>query len=236
MCSSTTSFPEKFWFRLCTSGEMLSADMLGVGSGSTTLWPGNTVSSIWTSRPRNGERRCVKYLLASPSVDATLDIIKVGFCHIEVNARLLPRHVLQGYRIKVSADDAIDELNERFRRAGVGYRFGDYIRECRNRLIRFRHSTVISLESRGICQWEEGSGHGSPQRNLARRDHATVPQRCDGRSVFRRTPLAEWWWPVHTAARQTSSQERLTRRCRTAAAKRNAPNGQREDRHGHGGL
>ena len=74
-------------------------------------------------RSQDDEHRCVNYLLASPSVDATLDLIEVSLCLIEEIARRFPHYSLREYGIKVVADDAIDELNERFRRAGVGYRF-----------------------------------------------------------------------------------------------------------------
>ncbi len=57
------------------------------------------------------EKRCAKYLLKSPSVGQALDLIEVVFRYIDKTVQ------------RYTADKAINELNERFRRAGVGYQF-----------------------------------------------------------------------------------------------------------------
>ena len=61
---------------------------------------------------------CVNYLRESP-VDKALDLIEISFVYIDKAAR----HLQSMRGIRISADDAIEELNERFRRAGVGYQF-----------------------------------------------------------------------------------------------------------------
>ena len=76
-----------------------------------------------------GRRRhhdsCRGYLLEPPSVLAALDLIESSFQYIDQSARNLDPFKRMEFNIRVSADDAIDELNERFRRAGVGYQFDD---------------------------------------------------------------------------------------------------------------
>ena len=69
--------------------------------------------------------RCTSYLLKSDSVDLALDLVEFSFRCIErVTSHLMPFQ-REGLGITVSAPNAIDELNERFRRAGVGYRYED---------------------------------------------------------------------------------------------------------------
>ena len=67
--------------------------------------------------------RCEKYLLREESVDLALDIVEISFRYIEYIAGLLDGHDKERRGIKVSAESAIAELNERFRRAAVGYSF-----------------------------------------------------------------------------------------------------------------
>ena len=67
--------------------------------------------------------RCVTYLLESHSVDAALDLIEFSFFYIDKVTRDFSSHDRQSRGMKVPAGDAINELNERFRRAGVGYQF-----------------------------------------------------------------------------------------------------------------
>ena len=69
--------------------------------------------------------RCVSFLLGSKNVDAALDVIEASFLYIDKVARDFEDFEREGHGIKLTADAAIDELNERFRRAGVGYQFED---------------------------------------------------------------------------------------------------------------
>ena len=63
--------------------------------------------------------RCIRYLRGA-SVDATLDLIEASFVYIDRIARNFGTVEDIDYRIRVTADEAINEINERFRRAGVG--------------------------------------------------------------------------------------------------------------------
>ena len=67
--------------------------------------------------------RCETFLRNTASVDAALDLIEVSFRYIDEIARRYSSSDRAKRGIKVTASDAIEELNERFRRAGVGYRF-----------------------------------------------------------------------------------------------------------------
>ena len=67
---------------------------------------------------------CQNYLLEA-SVDDALDIIEASFIYIDKIARKFNIHGRAKREITVTADEAIKELNERFRRAGIGYRFED---------------------------------------------------------------------------------------------------------------
>ncbi|MXX63243.1 MAG: hypothetical protein F4112_10170 [Holophagales bacterium] len=69
----------------------------------------------------NPFERCVEYLLGHSSVDDKLDLIEFSFFFIDRVIRQRQRH--DGSDGAKMADMAIAELNERFRRAGVGYQF-----------------------------------------------------------------------------------------------------------------
>ena len=69
--------------------------------------------------------RCVSFLMESSSVDAALDLIEASFLYIYRIARDFGDYDRAKRGIKMTADAAIGELNERFRRAGVGYQFDD---------------------------------------------------------------------------------------------------------------
>ena len=68
--------------------------------------------------------RCQEYLLQATVEDA-LDVIEASFHYIDKIARRFRSHERSLRGITVTADDAINELNERFRRAAAGYRFED---------------------------------------------------------------------------------------------------------------
>ena len=65
------------------------------------------------------------YLLESTSVDKALDLIEFSFSYICKIIGDFSFHDRKNRGMKVPAGHAIDELNERFRRAGVGYQFED---------------------------------------------------------------------------------------------------------------
>ena len=66
---------------------------------------------------------CEEYLLKSPSVEEALDVVELSFRYIDQGSRNLNTLDRKERGMRGSPDDAIKELNERFRRAGVGYRF-----------------------------------------------------------------------------------------------------------------
>ena len=72
---------------------------------------------------RNVFERCADYLLNNRSVDHVLDLIEVCFRYIDHVARRFTDFDYRRCGITLTAADAISELNERFRRAGIGYRF-----------------------------------------------------------------------------------------------------------------
>ena len=74
------------------------------------------------SNQTNSLERCKKYLLEA-SVGDALDLIEASFMYVDTVLRGFRDHERGLCGIVVTADDAIKEFNERFRRAGVGYRF-----------------------------------------------------------------------------------------------------------------
>lgn len=75
------------------------------------------------------EARCVEFLLTTDT-DGALDIIELSFRAVDRWARKLTADARQRAHIKQGADDAIDELNRRFREHGIGYQYvgGDIVR------------------------------------------------------------------------------------------------------------
>ena len=69
--------------------------------------------------------RCESLLLHHHSVEEVLDLVEVSFDFIDKNLRRLSAHERKRRGITVTATAAIDELNERFKRSGVGYAFED---------------------------------------------------------------------------------------------------------------
>ena len=67
--------------------------------------------------------RCCQTYLISSSVDAALDLIEASFSYIDTTARHFHVYKQENCEIKITAGAAIEELNTRFRRAGVGYQF-----------------------------------------------------------------------------------------------------------------
>ncbi len=66
---------------------------------------------------------CNHYLLQAEDIDDLLDIIEVSFRQIDGVTRNYNSHHRRMRGIRQEAQDAIDELNHRFREASVGYQF-----------------------------------------------------------------------------------------------------------------
>ena len=88
------------------------------------------------------DKRCEQYFLGISSVDAALDLIEITFKYLDEEvAQDFGPAAHQARGIEQSAESAIEELNERFLRAGVGYRFeGGRILRVDSELI---HSEVV---------------------------------------------------------------------------------------------
>ena len=71
---------------------------------------------------RKIDSRCENFFLNCNSVEVALDLVELTFSYIDKTARNFSGQVRRSHGIEVTASDAIKELNERFRRAGVGYR------------------------------------------------------------------------------------------------------------------
>ena len=63
------------------------------------------------------------FFLNCNSVEVALDLVELTFYYIDKAVRTFSSYDRKTRGIEVTASDAIKELNERFRRAGVGYRF-----------------------------------------------------------------------------------------------------------------
>jgi len=76
---------------------------------------------LW-STARNHKEGCIQYLLNEPNVDNVLDIVELSFQMI-LESRHLARSTALDMGIKQQPDDAISELNVRFKQANLGYQF-----------------------------------------------------------------------------------------------------------------
>ena len=118
------------------------------------------------------DHRCLNYFLDNTSVDKALDVIEVSFSYIVKDARNFDPYYREACGIQVTADDAVAELNERFRRAGVGYRFEDLqIFRVDSELI---HSEVVRpvlryLHEKGFAGRVMNSYGRMPTSELAKR-------------------------------------------------------------------
>ena len=106
------------------------------------------------------EERCVAYLLESRSVGVGLDLIEASFLYVDKNARDFGPHDRERRGVKVAAGDAIDELNERFRRAGVGYQFDD------GRIFRVDSELIHSEVVRPTLQYLHQKGFEGPREEF----------------------------------------------------------------------
>ena len=98
----------------------------------------------------NALTRCANYLRNSQSFDYSIDLIEVSFQYIDQNCRKFNAAEQQRRGITRSASGAIAELNERFRRAGVGYQFesGQIVRISSD----FVHAEVVRPALRFLHQ------------------------------------------------------------------------------------
>jgi hypothetical protein len=67
----------------------------------------------------------LKYIRRGANIDVWLDVVLLSFRAIEKVRGRLSDAELVGVGVKIRPRDAVEELNERFRRAGFGYRYED---------------------------------------------------------------------------------------------------------------
>jgi hypothetical protein len=81
---------------------------------------------MWSLGRPDGDpqERCVHYLMEADT-DGVLDIIELSFRVIDCHARRFDPYQQQSADIEQDADDAIHELNHRFREHGIGYQYVD---------------------------------------------------------------------------------------------------------------
>lgn len=118
--------------------------------------------------------RCRDYLLNSRSVDDALDLVEVSFKYIDTVARNIPEFRREGYGISLSASDAIKDVNERFRRAGVGYRYES------GRIMRIDSELLHAEVVRPVLQFLNQKGFGGPRDEfLSAYDHLRAGENRD---------------------------------------------------------
>lgn len=84
---------------------------------------------------------CLAYMASKKSVDSFLDIVDFSFRYINNQIRNMSASERKNCGVYQDADDAIEELNERFRHYSLGYRFeGNQIVKIDSELI---HSEVV---------------------------------------------------------------------------------------------
>lgn len=104
--------------------------------------------------PDMPSHQCKEYVLAADTGNV-LDIIEISFRMIDRIARQLSFSEKEAYGITQDADDAIDELNERFREHNIGYQYvgGELVRVDSQYL----HAEAVK-PAIGLLQEEDFSG------------------------------------------------------------------------------
>ncbi len=126
------------------------------------------------SRNPNVFESCMAYLLNSRSVDDALDLIEVSFRYIDTVARDFRDFERQRCGITLSASDAIKDINERFRRAGVGYRYES------GRIVRVDSELLHAEVVRPVLQFLNQKGFAGPRDEfLSAYDHFRAGENRD---------------------------------------------------------
>lgn len=74
-------------------------------------------------RRKNHKEDCLEFLRGSSSTDDCLDLVELSFFYLEAITSKYDSYERKARGIQQEASSAIDELNIRFREAGVGYQF-----------------------------------------------------------------------------------------------------------------
>jgi hypothetical protein len=76
-----------------------------------------------TTYPNSHQQDVLECITGEPDVLVWLDCVELSFrCIVTIQGKL-PDHIRQAAEITIPAAEAVDELNERFRRASFGYRY-----------------------------------------------------------------------------------------------------------------
>ncbi len=108
------------------------------------------------------DARCANFLLNCDSVDRALDLVEFSFRYIDETVREFDKYDRLKRGIKVTASDAIAELNERFRRAGVGYQFEE------GRIFRVDSELIHSEVVRPALRYLHQEGFEGPRDEFIR--------------------------------------------------------------------
>ena len=102
---------------------------IGEGNDSAWTWIHDLVAEehgrLELADGYGAEERCKSFLLLTSSVETHLDLVEASFQFVERIVPQIDDWELREMGIRQKPTEAIADLNERFRRAGVGYRFED---------------------------------------------------------------------------------------------------------------
>lgn len=78
----------------------------------------------------SAKEKLIEFMLGSKENDEVLDVIELSFKFIDKVVRDILHRYENVFQVKITADDAIAELNQRFKETGIGYQFegGEIIR------------------------------------------------------------------------------------------------------------
>lgn len=93
-----------------------------------------------TDRPREDAFTAVaNFFLRSADIEQALDVVELTFNYV----RVMTQGDRFGYTSRTAPDDAIEELNDRFKQHGVGYRFEADVRKIVRVDSQFAHSEIV---------------------------------------------------------------------------------------------
>ena len=108
-------------------------------------------------RGHSFEDDCINYLLKTEHVDAVLDLVEMSFLVIEAIGKKVHPYERQNRGITVTPNEAVKELNARFRRAGIGYQYEG------GRIIRIDSELIHSEVVQPALQFLQKNGFEGPR-------------------------------------------------------------------------
>lgn len=120
--------------------------------------------TLWDSG-RSPQDRCIQFLLNHDSVDEVLSLIEIAFQFVDTHIREMQQRAGY-YTHSQPSDDAIDELNRRFREHGIGYQYqGGQIIAVTSQYL---HSEAVEP---AIFVLHDGNFDGAAQEFMAAHEH-----------------------------------------------------------------